>query len=654
MFVHVCPPSVVRNTTGLMWLRGSCGSGGCGSAALPPTTHPLSVSVKKMSTSSVACSDMSWACQVVPPSVVRITRTGTPGSLVPDAYTTDSLTTDRPHTNGGARSGETSSSKIILGEIKRHKLGVTLTLAALAIGIAAWLYYSDRQPALTEKDTILLADFVNNTGDAVFDGTLKEALAAHLGQSPFLNILSVEQVRESLRYMNHTPDERVTRALAREICQRQGLKALLAGSISSLGRNYAIALEAVNGQTGDVIARELVEVEGKEQVLKALGESATRLREKLGESLVSIRKFDVPIEQATTSSLEALKAFSLGMELRRQGKRFECIPHFKLAIALDPNFAIAYGWLEATYRNINQPEQSVEYGKRAFELRERVSEREKLFISMSYYTGVTGELDKQLEILELRKGGGPRIGNLPTRYIWIGQYEKAVEEAREDIRLNPHEPEAYSSLARALIRLGRFDEAMEIYERAQQQNLDHSGFHSDLYALAFVQGDTAVMKRQIDWATDRKDEYLAFQWQARTAAFAGQFRRAREFSREAIDMAERGDLKEVATGQALSQALAEAAVGHCPQARRDTTLALTLAPRRYYLASAARVLALCGETGQAQKFADELAAQYPKDTQIKTFEAPLIRAAIELHRRNLDRAIESLQPTGSYGGTSTI
>src|SRR5262245_24779185 len=555
--------------------------------------------------------------------------------------------------NEGAPARKTSSSKIILGEIRCHKLGVTLTLAAVALATVAWLIYRDRQPALTEKDTILLADFVNNTGDAVFDGTLKEALAAHLGQSPFLNILSVEQVRESLRYMNHSPDERVTRALARDICQRQGLKALLAGSISSFGRNYAITMEAVNAQTGEVIARELVEAEGKEQVLKAMGQSATRLREKLGESLVSIRKFDVPIEQATTSSLEALKSFSVAMELFRQGKRFESIPHYNRAIALDPNFASAYTWLEAAYRAYDS-EKAVKYGKKAFELRERVSEREKLFISMSYYTGVTGELDKQIEIAELRKVGGPRIGSLAYRYIGIGQYEKAVEEAREDIRLNPYDSDAYAALSRALIRLGRFEDAREICERVPKQNLDFSALRNDLYSVAFVQGDAGAMRRQIDWATGRKNEYLAFQWQARTAAFAGQLSRAREFSREAIDMAERGDLKQVAADETLSQALTEATVGHCPLARRDAGRALDLAPYRYHLAMAARVLALCGETVQAQNFAAQVSAQYPKDTRINTFEAPLIRAAVELHHRNPDEAIKSLQTTGSYSGSLSI
>lgn len=548
-----------------------------------------------------------------------------------------------------------ASAKLILGELKRHKLGVVLTLAIIALAVAVWWIYSNRKSALTEKDKILLTDFANTTGDAVFDGTLKEALAVHLGQSPFLNIYSAEQVREALQYMNRSPDERVSRTVAREICQREGLKALLAGSIATFGRNYAIMLEAVNAQTGEVIARELGEAESKEQVLKALGRAAVQLREKLGESLSSIRKFDVPIEQATTTSLEALKAFSLAMELRRQGKLFEGIPHFHRAIELDPNFASAYAWLGANYRDSSQPEKAVEYVKKAFELRERVSEREKLFITLDYYYTVTGEWDKQLEILELRKGGGPRIGSLAARYIIVGQYEKAAEEAREDIRLNPHSIPATANLAHALIHLNRFAEAEESLERAQQEGLDTPIFHNELYALAFLLGDTPGMKRQIDWATGRKDEYLAFQWQAMAAAFAGQLRRAREYSRIALDLAERANLKEIASGQALSQALAEAAVGHCPQARADTTRALAMARSHSYLATGARVLALCGETGQAQKLADELVAQYPKDTQINAFELPLIRAAIELHQRNPDRAIELLQPTGSYGrGRSTI
>ncbi|PYS34678.1 MAG: hypothetical protein DMF75_05835, partial [Acidobacteria bacterium] len=367
----------------------------------------------------------------------------------------------------------TSSAEYIVSEIKHHKRGAVLTLAALGVAAALSIYfYSHRAQPLTENDTILLADFVNTTGDEVFDGALKQALAVQLGQSPFLNIFPEQRVLETLRYMARSPDERVTKEIAREICQRQGIKALLTGSIGSLGSHYVITLETLNSQTGDALAREQVEAESKEQVISKLGEAATKLREKLGESLSSIQKFDTPLAQATTSSLEALKAYSLGEEQRIRGSygKNEAILFLKRAVELDPNFASAYAALAVTYRNGGQPELAAEYARKAFERRERASELERFRISLIYHTDVTEELHKQIEVLELMKGAYPRApevhNSLALRYNIIGQYEKANEEARASISRDPSFAASYGNMAISYMGLNRFEEARQALERA--------------------------------------------------------------------------------------------------------------------------------------------------------------------------------------------
>ncbi|MBC7930199.1 MAG: protein kinase, partial [Rubrivivax sp.] len=371
----------------------------------------------------------------------------------------------------GAR--HTSSAEYVVTEIKRHKKGAILIAALATVAIAAsilFLHFRSAR-ALTEKDTILLTDFVNTTGDSVFDGTLKQALAVQLGQSPFLNIFSEDRVRGALRFMGRSSDERVTRDVGREICQRQGLKAMLVGSIASLGNHYVITLEAINVQTGDAIAREQAEAENKEQVLHALGEAAMKLREKLGESLQSIQKFDARIEQATTSSLEAFKAFSLGVEQQLKGKYLEAIPFLKRATEIDPNFALAYARMASMYYNSRQYDLAAEASQKAFELRDRVSELERLYISAGYYDNVTGELEKYLETLELWKRTYPRDAsphnNLAVKYNELGLFDKALEAAPEAIRLNPSSASCYSLLDYDFLGLNSFDEDKEIIGQAQ-------------------------------------------------------------------------------------------------------------------------------------------------------------------------------------------
>lgn len=553
-----------------------------------------------------------------------------------------------------------SSAEYIVSQIQRHKRSAAIVLAALGITVATVAYFlyfkHNRAPVLTAQDTILLADFDNKTGDAVFDGTLKQALAVHLGQSPFLNIFSDERVRETLRLMNRAREERVTPAIGREICERHGLKAMLTGSIASLGRNYVISIEAVNAQTGEALAREQIEAEGKEQVLRSLGQAATRLREKLGESLSSIQKFDAPLEQATTSSLEALKAFSLGSEQNLRGKYFDAISSLKLAIELDPNFASAYSDLAVNYGNTRQSELAAEAARRAFELRERVSEREKLHIAYSYYSKETGEINKAIEALELCQQTYPRDedarGNLGFRYSSIGQSEKALEEYLEALRLNPSMGITRSNLSSTFLRLNRFDEAKAMGEQAIALKFDSASIHRNLYHIALIRGDISAMKQQVDWASARPGEYAHLNWQANAAVFAGQWQKAREFSNRAAELAQHRNLQEEAGDSVSSNAEWSALLGHCQQGRADLARAAALPRTPVSFFKVGIALALCGEAAQAQALNDEAVKRYPKNTLVNEIYLPLVRAAMEIQRGNRTQAIQMMQALSRYESVS--
>jgi len=551
---------------------------------------------------------------------------------------------------------QTSSAEYIFNQVKLHKRGALITLGmlvvvALAAGVF-WYFKSTSANALTEKDTVVLADFVNTTGDPVFDGTLKQGLAVQLEQSPFLNIFSDQRVRETLRFMNRSPDERVTKEIAREICQRQGLKAFLGGSISNLGSHYVITLEATNAQTGDTITREQVEAESKEQVLSVLGKAATTLREKLGESLSSIQKYDVPIYQATTSSLEALKAFSVGVEHQLKGKYLEAIPFFKRATETDPNFARAYAAMSSMYYNTRQYDLAADTSRKAYELRDRVGEYERLYINQIYYDNVTGELDKYLDTLELWKRTYPRDSaphnNLAVKYNELGQFDKAAEEAREAIRLNPNSASGPSLLASSSVGLNRFDEAKEIIRQALSQKLENLRMHQNLYRIAFVQGDAAGLKKEIDWATGKPEEYAAQSWQADSAAFSGQLQQARKFSATAFELAQRRDLKEVAAQITAGAAARDAQFRDCTTVKQQTTKALQLSHDRITLSLSAQALAVCGDTGQTKTLVEELTKRFPTDSLINQVRIPLIEAHIEMQRGNPAQAIQLLEKTRLY------
>ena len=589
---------------------------------------------------------------VSPDSISRSTITPAAGIPTASGATATTAETSATHTP--------SSAEYIVSEIKRHKTGagIVAALFVLLVGAGVLLYFRHAQ-ALTDKDTVLLADFVNTTGEPVFDGTLKQALAVQLGQSPFLNIYPEERVREALRFMGRSPDDRVTRDVAREICERQGLKAMLAGSISSLGSHYVITLETVNAQSGDAIAREQGEAESKEQVLTTLGRVASQLREKLGESLGSIKKFDAPIEQATTSSLEALKAFSQGNELRQKGQDREAVPFYKRAIEVDPNFAMAYARLAVTYNNRGETELGKEYSQKAYDLRDRVSEREKFYISEKYHSYITGNRDEAINVLKAWAQTYPNDyiphNNLAVNYNFAGQYEDALKEAREAVRLSPTNATAQSNLVEVYVRLNRPDEAKQVLEQTIGQNPDRGVYHNISYQIAWLRRDEGTMKKDLDWFAGKTTETDFFDLQAGTAEARGQWDKALDFRRRANDLLMSQDRKENVSQSEAYISFLFAVFGQCQQSRERAQRSVELSRGKIGLGTAAISLALCGDTAQAQSLADELAKRFPQESINIGIVSPMIRAAMENSRGKYAEAIEILQPASRFelGGVSS-
>jgi eukaryotic-like serine/threonine-protein kinase len=553
---------------------------------------------------------------------------------------------------------EPKAPVVSAAQIKTRRLrwgvltGAAVVVVAAAVG--SWLYFARRAHALTEKDTIVLADFANTTGDSVFDDTLKQALAVDLGQSPFLNILSEEKIRETLREMTRSPSERLTQDLAREVCQRAGSKAYLAGSIAALGSQYVIGMEAVNCASGDALAREQVTAAGKEQVLPALGQATANLRNEVGESLSSVQKFDVPLAQATTNSLEALKAYTLGFKTLREKGDAEAIPFFKRAIELDPNFALAYGRLGVNYTNLNQPHLAADYMKKAFDLRDRVTEREKLHVTALYSTFATGELEKANQTYELWIQVYPRditaYINLGSSYMVLGQYEKAATETREAIRVEPNFVVGYSNLGQIYLALNRFDEARATTEEALGRKVENIYLHLNLYALAFFRGNVAAMKQQADWAIGKPGaEDWMLSLESDTEAWSGKLGKARELSRQAVESARRSDEKEPAGLWQANAAIREALFGNVEAARQNAASAVALAPGSHDAeAQAALAYALTGDATHAQSLGDDLALRFPQGTVVQSVWLPTIRSQIESGRKNPARSIELLQAAAPY------
>ncbi len=531
------------------------------------------------------------------------------------------------------------------------KLGkIAVPVLLVAVLVAVGLYYrSHRQSQrLTGKDTIVLADFANSTGDAVFDDALKTALAVSLRQSPFLNVVSDDKIAKTLQLMTRPAGTKLTPEVARELCQRAGSQAYIAGSISRLGSEYVLALKAVNCQSGDILAEEQATAASKERVLDALGEGASRLRRELGESLATVQKFDVPLLQATTSSLEALKAYSLGMKAADEKGPAAALPFFERAIELDPNFALDYDAAGVAYFNLDELGRASEYFTKAFQLREHASEWEKLAISAEYYRNVTGELDKAAQAYQERiasyPGEAADYGDLGTVFAEQGQYEKAADITKQAVRLAPDWADGYGNLAACLLALQRFDEARQIIDEAQARKLDAFASHGVLYALAFLKTDSGAMAEQQQWFADKPDyENSGLALASDTEAYAGHLTQARELTRRAVDSAIRADNKENGAIYLANAALQHAAYGDTAEARQSAAEALKLAPASQGAeAEAALAFAMAGDTARAESSAHDLAKRFPLDTQMQSLWLPAIQVQLALDRKNPAVALNAL------------
>jgi serine/threonine protein kinase/predicted Zn-dependent protease len=534
----------------------------------------------------------------------------------------------------------------------RFLVPATVVFVALLAGILYWR--STKAHALTEKDTILLSDFINTTGDPVFDGTLRQALAVQLQQSPFLYIFPDKRVGETLQHMGRSPSERVTGGVAREICERENIKAALNGSISALGSQYVISVDALNCRTGDSLARTQFTAESKEKVLVALGEAATQLRSKLGESLASIQKFDRPIQEVTTSSLEALKAFSQAAQVDSLGQDLAAIPLYERAVELDPNFASAYVGLAASYANQGEEGRSMEYEKRAYALRDRVSDKERFTVDSGYHWMVTGNLDKEMEVEGLFHQAYPReeepVNNLAFNYcIDLGQFQTAIQLGYDTLKINPHSKGGYMGVACGFLGLNRVDEAKTFLENALTNDPNEFTVRLNLYRVYSALGDEGGAQRQVQWASGNLlgAGLIGFDVVGR-AAWLGKFKNAEEFSAQAVRIFNSNNFKDTAAGAIAYLALTEAAVGNYAAARQQAAASLALSRTRVNLLPVALALALADDASAARKMIDALGRSYPSDFQVNGVFIPSAEALLQSSHGNTAAALQALEPATRY------
>jgi len=528
--------------------------------------------------------------------------------------------------------------------------GATIVVIGLAGG--GWLFFSHKTHALTDKDTIVLADFTNTTGDTVFDGTLRQGLSIQLEQSPFLNLVSDQQVRQTLQMMDQKPDAKLTPEIARELCQRTGSAAALDGSITQIGTQYLVTLKAVNCVSGESLASTEAQASDKNHVLDALGKSASEIRNKLGESLSTVQKFDTPLEQATTSSLEALQAYSIGRRMSAGSDWANAVPLFQRAIRLDPNFAMAYARLGNSYWGLGETTTGAENLKKAYELRERASEPEKFYIESHYYQIVPGNLEKARQVYELWAQTYPRDWvarlNLSGIYGSFGHYDKALEEARETLRLSTNGGN-YVAVVGSLMNLNRLEDARTTAEEAQAKKFDSPTLHFLMYQLAFLRNDAPGMAQEVTWAEGKPGvEDVLLVNEADTAAYSGRLQAARKLSRRAVASAERAEEKEEAATYEADAALREGLFGNNGEARQLAVAALGLSTGRDVQLQAALALALAQDATRAQSLSDDLDKRFPEDTIVQFNFLPTIRAQIHLIHNDFARAIEALQPAAPY------
>jgi eukaryotic-like serine/threonine-protein kinase len=527
-----------------------------------------------------------------------------------------------------------------------------VALILLAAAGTAYFFLHRNAPKLTEKDTVVLADFTNTTGDPVFDGTLRQGLSAQLEQSPFLNLLSDERISKTLALMSQPKDARLTEEQTREVCQRTASAATIEGSISSFGSQYVLGLKAVNCHTGELLAQEQVTANGKEQVLKGLGDAATKLREKLGESLASVQKYDVPLADVTTPSLDALQAYSLGYQAAVvKGAAAGAIPFFERAVSLDPNFAMAYARLGASY--VDEVTRGTENTRKAYELRGRTSEQERFYISALYEVSVTGNLEAARATYELWAHTYPSddtpLVSLTNIYINFGEYLKALAAAQEGLKHNSGSAAAYGRLVYAYRNLNRLDEAQATAREARAHNLDGPAVHEGLYYVSFLRHDAVGMEREADvlmGMPGRQEAMLSDE--SDTAAYGGEFAKARELTRRAVDSAQRADQAETEASDKAHAAMREAWVGNMALAKQGAQAALALANGIYIEAYSAVALGLAGDSAQAERLADDLGKRFPENTYVRFEYLPMIHAAIALRSGNSGKAVEALAAAKLY------
>jgi DNA-binding winged helix-turn-helix (wHTH) protein/tetratricopeptide (TPR) repeat protein len=525
-------------------------------------------------------------------------------------------------------------------EVEENRPRLRIAAAAVLLvmlAAGAWKLFVHRAPALTEKDTVVLADFTNSTGDPVFDGTLRQGLGVQLEQSPFLSLISDERIQQTLRLMDKPADARLTPDIAREICERTGSAAALEGSIASLGTEYVLGLKAVNCRSGETLDEEQVQAARKEDVLNALTMIASNFRSRIGESLSTIHAHNTPLEQATTSSLDALQNYTEGLAIMGQGHFRAAIPLFERAIAIDPNFAMAYYLRGIAYEQAGDMERSAEDAKRAFSLVDRVSETERTDIT-AYYYRFTGELDKEVDAWQLSARNYPRNwgphNELSLTYIDMGQFEKGLKEAEESVRLEPHVEPPWRRQLDALMCLNRLPEAEQVAAKVRELGIDGSRIHQRFLELAYLQDDQSSISREVQWFSGKPEEYLSFGLQAAYLNLHGQRRESGEEYKRAAESARRQGLRYVADDFEEADARADALAGNCLSARR--------------LRRPALALAICGEIGEAEKLAGKNSKLFPNGTIWNAVQLPEIKAMIALCRDEPGKSIEVLASASPY------
>jgi DNA-binding winged helix-turn-helix (wHTH) protein/tetratricopeptide (TPR) repeat protein len=597
----------------------------------------LNTAVKKLRTALGDSPDNPRFIETVPRHGYRFLAPVTPFAL------TEPLRTE-PHPQAGPPPFKKSNRRLVL-------LMASIALVLVAIS-AVFVITRQRSHALGEKDSVLLADFENNTGEQILDDALKEAAAVELGQSPFLNIVSGDKVRDALRFMSRSPDEHVHSLLAREVCQRVGAKAYIAGSVNRIGTGYVLALDAVDCADGASIARESAPATGKETLLRALDKAASKMRRELGESLGSVQKFDVQVEDATTSSLEALKAYSLGTAQMARGPMKDAIPFFDHAIELDPNFAMAYARRGSAYSNLGELERAAGEFQKAYALRANLSEREKLFVTVRYQDSVIGDTNKAIETYEMWRQLYPRdiqpYNGLSARYQIVGKYDEAAAAALAGLRLQSNSFVPYANLASSYQALNRFAEAKQVCAEAAATQHDSLYIHQVLFDIALLEKDEAAMQRELASAQGTPREADILTEEAEVLASAGKLRQSRqEFNR--VYAIRRGNGLDDHTAYTMAAAaIIEADFGNVQQARKQAQQALHLGRGVDARENAAEVFSLVGDDRQALALADELHTRFPSHVPLNPASLAVVAATVEIHRGNPAKAIQILEQAKPY------